>query len=176
VTDAGGTIGLDSRPGLGTTLRVCLPASAAEPDGTHPPAAHTSGNGERILVVEDEEAVRDIVCRILVKAGYQVRAAGDPQQALKLCLEEQLPVDALLTDVIMPGMSGTQLAAELRHSRPELPVLFMSGYTSGPAPGGEKLPPDAPLIRKPFETGALLSELHQLLTQRASRTGETPAT
>jgi CheY-like chemotaxis protein len=125
--------------------------------------------------VEDEESVRDIVCRILVKAGYRVSAAGDPQQALKLCLEELLPVDALLTDVIMPGMSGTQLAAELRRSRPDLPVLFMSGYTSGPAPGGEALPADAPLIRKPFETDALLRELHRLLTQNALKAGDAPA-
>jgi PAS domain S-box-containing protein len=172
VTDAGGTISLDSEPGLGTTVRVCLPAStAAVPEQTDVPADPTSGDGERILVVEDEESVRDIVGRILVKAGYQVHTAGDPQQALKLCLEENLVVDALLTDVIMPGMSGTQLAAELRHSRPDLPVLFMSGYTSGPAPGGEVLPPDAPLIRKPFETATLLNELHLLLAQRAPSGG-----
>ena len=175
VTDAGGTIGLESRPGLGTTLRILLPGStAAVPDGTDVAPAPASGSGERILVVEDEESVRDIVCRILVKAGYQVSSAGDPQQALKLCLEELLPIDALLTDVIMPGMSGTQLAAELRHSRPDLPVLFMSGYTSGPAPGGAELPADAPLIRKPFETGALLRELHQLLTQNALKAGDPP--
>jgi CheY-like chemotaxis protein len=76
-----------------------------------------------------------------------------------------VPVDALLTDVIMPGMSGTQLAAELRRRRPDLPVLFMSGYTSGPAPGGQELPPDAPLIRKPFDTETLLRELHRVLTR-----------
>ncbi|GAA3350010.1 hypothetical protein GCM10020358_74300 [Amorphoplanes nipponensis] len=80
-----------------------------------------------------------------------------------MCLEDDITVDALLTDIIMPGMSGTRLAAELRHSRPDLPVLFMSGYTNGPTPGGQELPPDAPLIRKPFETAALLRELHGLL-------------
>jgi PAS domain S-box-containing protein len=177
VTDAGGTISLESRLGHGTTLRVCLPASTADvQDGADVGAAAPSGSGERILVVEDEESVRDIVCRILVKAGYQVEAAGDPQQALKLCLEQGRIVDALLTDVIMPGMSGTQLAAELRHSRPDLPVLFMSGYTSGPAPGGEKLPSDAPLIRKPFEKETLLSQLHQLLTRQAPASADAPST
>jgi hypothetical protein len=166
VTEAGGTISLESRVGHGTTLRVCLPASAAPvPQETAVPAARAAGSGERILVVEDETAVRDIVCRILAKAGYRVHAAADPQQALKMCLEDDLTVDAVLTDIIMPGMSGTQLAAELRHHRPDLPVLFMSGYTNGPNPGGQELPPGAPLIRKPFETDTLLREMHQLLAR-----------
>jgi PAS domain S-box-containing protein len=167
VTEAGGRIGLESRVGDGTTLRVCLPAGvvSATPEPEPADTAPEAATGERILVVEDEDAVRDIVCRILRKAGYQVRSAPDPQQALKLCMEEPLQLDALLTDVIMPGMSGTQLAAELHRSRPDLPVLFMSGYTSGPAPGGQELPPDAPLIRKPFETGTLLRELRRLLAQ-----------
>ena len=173
VTEAGGTISLDSRVGYGTALRVCLPASAAAVSPvTTVPAVRTSGNGERILVVEDEQAVREIVGRILAKAGYQVHSAADPQQALKMCLEESLIVDALLTDIIMPGMSGTQLAAELRNHRPDLPVLFMSGYTNGPTPGGQQLPPDAPLIRKPFETDTLLGELHRLLAQSAARAGD----
>jgi CheY-like chemotaxis protein len=166
VTEAGGSISLDSEIGHGTTLRVCLPAStAAVSQGTAVPGVRASGHGERILVVEDEAAVRDIVCRILVKAGYQVHAAADPQQALTMCLDEALDFDALLTDIIMPGMSGTQLAAKLRDHRPDLPVLFMSGYTNGPTPGGQELPPDAPLIRKPFETDVLLRELHQLLAK-----------
>ncbi len=173
VTEAGGTISLDSRVGLGTTLRVCLPATTAAVSPAAPvPGARATGNGEQILVVEDERAVRDIVCRILAKAGYRVHAAPDPQQALKMCLEDSLTVDALLTDIIMPGMSGTQLAAELRHHRPDLPVLFMSGYTNGPTPGGQQLPPDAPLIRKPFETDTLLSELHQLLAQCAAKAAD----
>ena len=166
VTEAGGTISIDSRPGSGTTLRVCLPAStAAVPESTSVPGVRATGGGELILVVEDEDAVRDIVCRTLVKAGYQVQAAADPQQALRLCLDGSLVVDALLTDIIMPGMSGTRLAAELRQQRPDLPVLFMSGYTNGPTPGGHELPEDAPLIRKPFETDTLLRELHGLLSR-----------
>ena len=169
VTDAGGTISLESQPGQGATVRVRLPAGAAAvPDDA--PAGRpvsASGNGRRILVVEDEDGVRDIVCRILTKAGYDVRAAGDPQEALKLCLDRTLHLDALLSDVIMPGMSGTQLAAELRNGRPDLPVLFMSGYTSGPAPGGQELPPDAPLIYKPFQADRLLDAVHQILERGA---------
>ena len=166
VADAGGTISLRSELDRGTTVRVCLPAGAAASPAAKPAAraASARGGGRRILVVEDEPGVRDIVVRILTKAGYDVRAAADPQEALKLCLDEDLELEALLTDVIMPGMSGTQLAAELRRTRPGLPVLFMSGYTSGPAPGGKELPADAPLLHKPFQTEQLLSALNQLLS------------
>ncbi|GGQ40556.1 hybrid sensor histidine kinase/response regulator [Couchioplanes azureus] len=165
VTEAGGTIALDSRPGQGTTLRVCLPATAAPATGADAdaPSAPTGETGQIVLVVEDEDAVRDIVCRILTKAGYRIHRTATPHEALKLCLEDQVQIDVLLTDVIMPGMSGTQLAAELRRNRPDLPVLFMSGYTNGIAPGGQELPPDAPLLRKPFGKDTLLTELHRLL-------------
>lgn len=174
VIDAGGTISLESEPGRGTTLRVRLPAGAgAAPEGVSPaaPAAPAgAGTGRRILVVEDEGAVRDIVCRLLGKAGYEVAAAPNPQEALRMCREDGLTFDMLLSDVIMPGMSGTQLAAELRQDRPGLPVLFMSGYTSGPAPGGQAMPPDAPLIHKPFDSQTLLNEVHQLFAQHSPLT------
>ncbi|MEV4708535.1 response regulator [Actinoplanes sp. NPDC049316] len=166
VTEAGGTIRLESQPGQGTTLWVCLPASSNDAVVPAEPAAipeSPAGHGRTVLVVEDEDAVRDIVCRILGKAGYDVRETGSPKQALKMCLDDGLQVDVLLTDVIMPGMSGTQLAAELRRDRPGLAVLFMSGYTNGPAPGGCELPADAPLIRKPFGKETLLTELHRIL-------------
>jgi signal transduction histidine kinase/ActR/RegA family two-component response regulator len=174
VTDAGGTIALESEPDQGTTVRVRLPAGSPGPVGDLPVgrAVPAGGRGQRILVVEDEDGVRDIVGRILKKAGYNVYAAGDPQEALKLCLDGNLHVDALLSDVIMPGLSGTQLAAELRKNRPGLPVLFMSGYTSGPKPGGQELPSDAPLLYKPFQTDQLLQALDQLL-HRNIRTGPT---
>jgi PAS domain S-box-containing protein len=164
VTEAGGTIALKSEPGQGTTLEVCLPATPAPVTAAAGPAAAParSSSGETVLVVEDEDAVRDIVCRILVKAGYQVRAAASPRQAIEFH-RDGTHFDALLSDVIMPGMSGTQLAAELRRDRPDLPVLLMSGYTNGTAPGGQELPPDAPLVRKPFDAATLLGELHGVL-------------
>jgi PAS domain S-box-containing protein len=173
VADAGGTIVLESQPDRGTTVRVRLPVGAAEPAALAPPvrarAASAGGSGQRILVVEDEDGVRDIVCRILTKAGYEVHAAGDPQEALKLSVAG-LRVDALVSDVIMPGMSGTQLAVELRRAQPDLPVLFMSGYTSGPAPGGQELPPDAPLLHKPFQNDQLLHAVHQLVDRAGGGT------
>ncbi|MEU4691617.1 PAS domain-containing protein [Actinoplanes sp. NPDC023714] len=170
VTDAGGSISLESEPGRGTTLRVRLPAGAepaAPPESpAAPPKPAKPGRGLKVFVVEDEEAVRDIVCRLLRKAGYEVAAAPNPHEALRMCREEDLRFDMLLSDVIMPGMSGTQLAAELRRERPDLPVLFMSGYTSGPAPGGQAMPPDAPLIHKPFDSRTLLGEVQKMIEER----------
>ncbi|WP_127507922.1 response regulator [Actinoplanes solisilvae] len=165
VTDAGGTITLDSAPDEGATLRIQLPpAEVAAPTSTlvKRPAGSAAGKGGRVLLVEDEDGVRDIVCRILRRAGYEVHAAADPAEALRL-VGAGLHMDVLVSDVIMPGMSGTQLAAEIRRSRPDLPVLFMSGYTSGPAPGGQEIPPDAPLLHKPFQTDKLLSALQSVL-------------
>jgi DNA-binding NtrC family response regulator len=91
--------------------------------------------------VEDEEAVRDIVSRLLAKAGYQVFAAPHPAEALRKCRDDGLACDVLLTDVIMPGVSDTKLSAELRRDHPGLPLLFMSGYTSGPRPPARNCPP-----------------------------------
>ncbi len=163
IADAGGTIALESRLDEGTTVKVCLPPAevVAPPSTLVKRRAATPGG--RILVVEDEDGVRDIVSRILRKAGYEVHAAADPAEALRLVQQQHLQMDVLLTDIIMPGMSGTQLAAELRRTRPDLPVLFMSGYTSGPAPGGQEIPADAPLLHKPFQTEQLLNAMHAVL-------------
>ncbi len=164
VTDAGGTIDIESAPGAGTTVRIRLPATAAPDEVTAeadapPPAA----DGESVLLVEDEDAVRRVVLRQLDGAGYAVREAATPHEALRLFAADPQSVDVLLTDVVMPGMSGTQLASRLRELRPDLPVLFMSGYTAGPAPGGHELPRDGSLLHKPFDRTALLTALRRTL-------------
>jgi PAS domain S-box-containing protein len=170
VKEAGGAIGLDSEPGRGTTVRVWLPASRAETSvveagaGTGAAPALPGGSGETILLVEDEDAVREVVGRMLSRAGYQVHATGSPADALRVFGAGEPHVDLLLTDVVMPVMSGTQLAAQIQRARPELPVVFMSGYTTGPTPGGQELPADARLIRKPFDAAALLRCLREVLT------------
>jgi PAS domain S-box-containing protein len=164
VTDAGGVIELDSELGRGTTVRVCLPASAAQPPAVAPPSAEPPiGHGESVLLVEDEDAVREVVLRILTRSGYRVREVGAPLEALKIFAAGTDHFDVLLTDIVMPGMSGTQLASRLREMRPELPVLFMSGYTTGPAPGGHELPSDGSLLHKPFDRPALLEALDRVL-------------
>jgi CheY-like chemotaxis protein len=121
------------------------------------------GSGETILVVEDEDAVREIACRILARNGYEVVTADSPAEALRL-YQSNPHVAAVLTDVVMPGMSGTQLASEIRELNPGTPILFMSGYTTGPTPGGQPLPDDAPLIWKPFDAPTLLAGLADVLT------------
>ena len=164
VTDAGGSIGIDSAPGAGTTVRIRLPAAAAadEPEAPardEPPA----GRNESVLLVEDEDAVRRMMLRQLDRSGYRVCEVGDPQDALRVFAAEPHRFDILLTDVVMPGMSGTQLASRVRELRPDLPVLFMSGYTTGPAPGGHELPADGSLLHKPFDRATLLTALHRAL-------------
>jgi hypothetical protein len=116
-----------------------------------------------VLLVEDEDAVREVVLRILTRSGYRVREVGSPLEALRIFTAGADQFDVLLTDVVMPGMSGTQLASRLRELRPALPVLFMSGYTMGPAPGGHELPGDGSLLHKPFDRPTLLTALHRVL-------------
>ncbi|WP_327011172.1 response regulator [Dactylosporangium sp. NBC_01737] len=170
ITEAGGDIHIDSLPGRGTTVTVLLP-SADRPDpetgaaGVVPAA--TGEPGGHVLVVEDDEDVRDIVVRILTRAGYRVTAPTSATAAIDLCADPGFTVDALLTDVIMPDIAGPQLANAARVLRPQLPVLYMSGYTAGSLPGGRTLTDD-PLLRKPFTTEELLHQLRQAL--RRTRT------
>ena len=164
VTDAGGDIEIDSEPGVGTTVRIRLPATTA-PDqtegsaGTRPPP----GANESVLLVEDEDAVRRMMLRQLDHSGYRVLEAADPLEAERVFAADPQCFDILLTDIVMPGMSGTQLASRLRELRPDLPVLYMSGYTAGHTPGSHELPTDGPLLHKPFDRSALLTALHRTL-------------
>jgi CheY-like chemotaxis protein len=167
VTDAGGTNSIDSAPGAGTTVHVRLPATEGpgEPVRAEPAGAPCGdGRGRSVLLVEDEEAVRAVVLRMLTRCGYRVRDFGSPQEALDAFAAGTGEFDALLTDVVMPGMHGTQLASQVRELRPDLPVVFMSGYTSGPAPGGYEFPDDGSLIHKPFDQATLLAALHRALS------------
>ena len=164
VTDAGGHIALDSEVGRGTTVRVYLPAAVRDTTTAAGPTADAPrGDGESVLLVEDEDAVREVVLRILTRSGYRVREVGAPLEALKVFSADPEQFDVLLTDVVMPGMYGTELAVAMRELRPGLPVLFMSGYTAGPAPGGQELPSDGSLLYKPFDRKTLLTALHRVL-------------
>jgi PAS domain S-box-containing protein len=165
VNEAGGLVTLSTEVGKGTTFQINLPpgtASVRRAGSTPVPAREAPGNGETILVVEDEPAVREITRRILSRAAYQVLEAANPAEALELLARPDTHLDAILTDAIMPGMSGLQLIVQARATRPGLPALLMSGYSATSLPGGQKLPPGTPLIHKPFTAPVLLRHLREL--------------
>ena len=134
VRQGGGVVRVDSEPGSGSTFGIYLPLAdgpADPPRPDHPPAAAPPrrATGETILLAEDEESVRAITREILVRRGYRVLAAADGPSAIDLARRHGGPIDLLLTDVVMPGMSGRELAELLTRDRPGLRVLFASGYT-----------------------------------------------
>jgi PAS domain S-box-containing protein len=159
VTEAGGSINVYSEPGLGTTFRIYLPlvtaAAAAAP--APPRQAPPDGDGRTVLVVEDEPALARVITRILTDGGYHVVTAANGAEALDLY--EQHSCDALLTDVIMPEMSGRRLAELLHERRPDLPVLYMSGYSNGLLGTTHILDEDIAFIEKPFTASDLLHKV-----------------
>jgi CheY-like chemotaxis protein len=120
--------------------------------------------GATILVVDDEPAILGLIGTILWRAGYQVLEASAPSEALRICAEHPAPIRLVLTDIRMPEMNGYELAENLKAIRPEVKVLFMSGYTDQilQADTG-RLPGDAPLIRKPFTQHNLITKVAELL-------------
>jgi PAS domain S-box-containing protein len=169
VESAGGTIAIKSSPGAGTVVTVDLPAEAlgAVPDE---PAVHAPapiGGGERVLVVEDRQIVRDLTRSILEDAGYVVSAAPGGPEALVLAAAEG-SFSLIVTDVVMPDMSGVELATRLREAQPELRVLYMSGYTDDVLGPDELGLPHTSFLRKPFGTVELTAAVRDLLPASAA--------
>lgn len=166
VTQAGGSVSISSEPGLGTTVTVLLPISAdAATAGSEPaaPAPATGGHGETLLVVEDEAALRDVAGRILSGAGYRVLSADGGLQALELAARHEGEIDLLLSDVVMPGMLGKELAERLVDARPGTRVLYMSGYAQPVLASQGTLDPGVALLEKPFTADDLLSAVRERL-------------
>jgi two-component system cell cycle sensor histidine kinase/response regulator CckA len=164
VTQAGGRVELESETGQGTTVSVWLPAVRR---GTPPSIATGAprGRGETALVVEDADAVRVLTGRILYSAGYQVIPVENGATAL----ERLDAADVLVTDVVMPGMSGVELATAARERRPGLPVVFVSGYTGNEVVAAEGDPATA-FLGKPFDGDDLLRAVRATLDAAAART------
>jgi len=166
VRQSGGQIQVSSRPGDGSTFTVYLPrmdshgrsglalAGAPEP---------VPGGTETVLVVEDEEAVRHLVCRVLRAKGYRVLEAPHAEAALLLAGSTRTPIDLLLTDMVMPGMGGTALAAELTASRPSLRVLFITGYAPEAVERRGELVDAGGLLEKPFSADQLARKVREVL-------------
>ncbi|MGA8922400.1 MAG: response regulator [Candidatus Dormiibacterota bacterium] len=163
VTQAGGHVDVYSEPGLGTRVSILLPADergkgAAEVAPRTPAARGT----ETVLVVEDSDDFREIVDRILSQNGYEVLVAANGPDALEMARQYAGHIDLLLTDMIMPRMLGTELAPRLVESRPDLRVLYMSGFAEpGLRPGA--VAPEVALLDKPFTEPTLLARVRQSL-------------
>jgi CheY-like chemotaxis protein len=166
VEQSGGFIRVESEPGRGTRFEVYFPASERAPEQPAPLPAEAGGGRETVLLVEDEEVVRDVVRQMLERQGYEVLVAGDGADALALAERHGGSIDVLATDVVMPRMSGREVADRLLPLRPDLRVLFMSGYTEDPAVW-EGLEERKAFLQKPFTAGDLSAALRGLLAARA---------
>ncbi len=170
VTQTGGHIEVKSAPNMGSSFAVSLPlarAGAEHASAEESPAARTSGSGT-VLVVEDEQTVRELARRVLEQGGYRVLTASSPQEALHIA-EGMTRLDLLLTDVVMPGgMNGIQLGRELVRGLPGLAVLHMSGYTNEEAMRMGMSDRRLDFLAKPFHPGDLLHRVGELLAGQAA--------
>ena len=167
VKQSGGTIYVYSEPDRGTTFKIYLPrVMAAQSPAASVPAAPKPASvrgAETVLVVEDEEGVRSLTCRVLRTYGYTVLEAENGGEALLIAEQHHAPIHLLLTDVVLPRMSGRKLAERLVRASSELRVLYMSGYTDGSIVNHGALEPGTAFIQKPFTPEGLAQKLREVL-------------
>jgi two-component system, cell cycle sensor histidine kinase and response regulator CckA len=173
VKQSGGYIWVYSEPGRGTTFKVYLPrieeqVIASNPYAETTPTALPRGS-EVVLLVEDEVGVRDLAREYLEMSGYSVITAEDGHTALELAAMHAGPIHLLMTDVVMPGIGGRELAERVLALRPDTKILYMSGYTDRAAVHQGMVQTDAILLQKPFTLAALASKLREILTVPALR-------
>ena len=174
VRQSGGDISVYTEPGQGSTFKIFFPVRGRPISPTAKPAQTPladHGGSERVLLVEDEPPVREIVRRALSGAGYEVVMARDAQEALDLGEARLGEIDLLLTDMILPGMSGRELVSALRTRRPELRVIIMSGYTGETYPALESLPAGVGFLEKPFSLVDLRRKVREALDEGARELG-----
>jgi CheY-like chemotaxis protein len=169
VKQSNGHTEIESEPGSGTTLRIFLPTPVAGATGgvhgteSPPVGASTRGAGETILVTEDDAGVRGYVVEALRELNYAVMEADDATAALAIIAQADLRIDLLLTDVVMPGMNGRELADRARRVMPNIRVLFMTGYSQDAIVHQGRLDPDIELLEKPFRSEGLAIRVRALL-------------
>ncbi|MBA2332130.1 MAG: response regulator [Actinobacteria bacterium] len=169
VSQSGGEITVRSRIGEGSTFCIRLPRVAERPAHPTPvatPAQVEEGGAETILLVEDEDVVRALTRRVLERCGYTVLACANGSEAVALAKGDARRIDLLLTDVVMPGLRGPEVAARVAESRPPIEVLYMSGYADEALLGSAAFD-ESMLIEKPFAVEALARRVRGVLDSRA---------
>lgn len=168
VKQSGGDIRVQSAPGRGTTFRILFPASPVQKTESLPekPIDDAGGGDETVLLVEDNDGVRGLLYEVLRAQGYEVLSAGEGREAIRLAREHGEPIDLLLTDVVMPGMGGKELAKEIRGSFPDIRVVYMSGHTDDSLPGGIKTRKGGDrFLAKPFSPKLLARLLREIFDE-----------
>jgi CheY-like chemotaxis protein len=164
VKQSGGHVAVESAPQRGTTVSVSLPRVA---EALAPPTAEVAVGARTatstVLIVDDERSVREVVQRFLETHGYHVLTASDGREALTLFEQGGVAIDAVVTDVLMPGMNGVELARELDVRAPELPILFMSGYAQDERVQGLTTRACSAFLAKPFTLAEIAAKLERLL-------------
>jgi hypothetical protein len=164
IGQAGGHAQIYSEDGLGTTVTALLPAVMEGADEHAAAASETrGGGGETVLVVEDETAILDVACRILTRNGYQVLSAASASDAIAVAEDRTAHIDLLLTDVVMPKMLGKEVATRVTALRPEVRVLFMSGYAEEVLATQGTLDAGVHLVEKPFSEAGLVAKVAEVL-------------
>ncbi|MDO8475980.1 MAG: PAS domain S-box protein [Candidatus Rokubacteria bacterium] len=164
VQQSGGHMTVESEPEQGTTIRIYLPRAAAEVTAAEPGLVEPTARGiETVLLVEDEEDVRGVVREILALAGFTVLVAASADEAERICRDHSGPVHLLLTDVVMPRVSGVELVARLRPIRAAMRVLYMSGYADDTVLRHGAFESGARLLPKPFTPDSLIREVREVL-------------
>jgi len=163
VRQSGGYVLVYTTPGHGTTFKIYIPRVEEEIQPEVLPEPTALRGKETILVVEDEELIRGLVCKILKLFGYRVLAAESSSQAPDLCRQHQGDIHLMVTDVVMPQMSGRELADVLREVRPDMKVLYMSGYTDDAMVHHGILEEGISFLQKPFSANTLAAKVREVL-------------
>jgi PAS domain S-box-containing protein len=167
VKQSGGYVWVYSEPGQGTTFKVYLPRVAgAAATGDEPVLITTLTGTETILLVEDEESVREVSSRLLARSGYTVIEAADGREALDIYADRGSDIDVVITDMVMPEIGGRELARRIRNMDPHLPIIFMSGYTDDEELRRSFLDRGSAFLEKPFTPELLLSRIRDVISAR----------
>jgi CheY-like chemotaxis protein len=162
-----GHVMIDSTPGAGTSVRIYLPRhdgdAAEEPMSSGSPGKNRA-SGETVLVVEDEPVVRGVITEMLTNEGYRIMEATDGPSGLQI-LNQEIRIDLLVTDVGMPGMNGREFADYAREVRPDLRILFVTGYAQSAAMAKGFLKPGMEMITKPFDVEKFSQRVREMVSR-----------